>query len=55
MNEQLKQLIEALGGMSEICGIFRDGLLASGFTREEACALVGLFLSESLKTILPKE
>lgn len=47
-NDPLKDLINGVGIMCEMAGLFRDHLLRNGFTREEAVVMS----SEVIKTML---
>ena len=52
MNEQLKLLLDSIGGLAEMSGLMRDEMMRNGFTRREAVSLVQTFI----KTIFqPKE
>ena len=44
MDEKLKEFITAIGSMAEMSGIMRDELIRCGFTRKEACEIIGVFL-----------
>lgn len=48
--EEFNKFVNAIGAMGEMCGILRGSLLKNGFTREEANHLVGIFLTETLKS-----
>lgn len=37
--EKVDALINSLGGMAEMLGVYRDGLMHNGFTRREAIEL----------------
>lgn len=47
-NEQVKEMVNAIGSLGEICGIFLASLLKSGFTREEAILLVQHYITTTL-------
>lgn len=49
MNEKtnpIKELINGIGAICEIAGLMRDNLIHNGFTRKEACDIVGRYVSD---------
>lgn len=49
MSDDLKDLLQSIGALSELLGIMRDELIKGGFTREESVYLIGVIL-ESVVT-----
>lgn len=49
MSDSVKDFVNGLGAIAESCGILRDALISSGFTRTEAIALCRTYL-QSLVT-----
>ena len=47
-NEKVKEIVNAIGSLGEMCGIFLASLLKNGFTREEAIFLVQHYMSTTL-------
>lgn len=50
MSDNVKKFIEGLGAIAESCGILRDQLISSGFTRTEAIALCRTYLQSMVTT-----
>lgn len=46
----LKDLVNAIGSLGEMCGLFRASLLKCGFTREEALELTKTYLQVTLSS-----
>lgn len=44
MSDELKNLLQSIGALSELIGIMRDKFIQSGFTREESVYLIGVIL-----------
>ena len=44
MPDKLKKFITGLGAIAESCGILRDQLISSGFTRTEAITLCQTYI-----------
>ena len=42
----IKELINGIGAICEIAGLMRDNLIRNGFTRKEACDIVGRYMSD---------
>ena len=42
----IKELINGIGAICEIAGLMRDNLIRNGFTRKEACDIVGRCVSD---------
>lgn len=42
----IKELINGIGAICEISGLMRDNLIRNGFTRKEACDIVGRCMSD---------
>ena len=49
MNEELKNLINAVGVLAEMMRLFREELLKNGFTRNETLYLVSEYMRAHLK------
>jgi hypothetical protein len=49
MNENLKELITAVGVLAEMMRLFREELLKNGFSRSETLYLVSAFMQAQLK------
>ncbi|GHV34933.1 hypothetical protein FACS18949_11910 [Clostridia bacterium] len=45
MNGQVKAIINSLGGLSEMLGVYRDMLIEQHFTREEAIQMCGAYVA----------
>ena len=50
MDENIKNLINAIGSLAEMAGAMRDTLMANGFTREEAVKMAADFILGLAKT-----
>lgn len=46
MNENFKNLVDAIGSLAEIASLMRDNLVRVGFTREEAVKMASDFIIE---------
>lgn len=46
MNENFKNLVDAIGSLAEIASLMRDNLVRVGFTREEAVKMAADFIIE---------
>lgn len=46
MPEKMQQFLNAMGMVGEMSALLRDNLMRNGFTREEACSMVGQVLRE---------
>ena len=44
----MKELLAAIGAITEICAIMRDELMRNGFTREEAVGMATAYLVSSM-------
>lgn len=42
----IKELINGIGAICEIAGLMRDNLIRNGFTRKEACDIIGRCMSD---------
>lgn len=51
----IEELRNAIGALSELSGTFRDDLIRNGFTRDEACKIVAVFVSETINGQKRKE
>ena len=49
MNEELKNLITAVGILAELMRLLREELLKNGFTRQETMYLVAEFMKHQIK------
>lgn len=47
--EQIRQLIESIGGMCEMTRLWYDGFIAQGFTEVQALYLAGDLLKDMMK------
>lgn len=50
MNENFKNLVDAIGSLAEIAILMRDNLIRVGFTREEAGKMTTDFIVEFAKS-----
>lgn len=50
MNEELKNLINAVGVLAEMMRLLREELYKNGFNRQETLYLVAEFMKSQLKT-----
>lgn len=48
MSDDVKNLVLAIGAIAETTGLLRDGLMKSGFTREEAVDICKTYISTAL-------
>lgn len=48
MNEKLEMMLNSIGGLAEMSGIFLKEFLRNGFTREEAVLMISTVLSASI-------
>jgi hypothetical protein len=44
LSDDLKDLLQSIGALSELLGIMRDEFIKNGFTREESVYLIGVIL-----------
>lgn len=51
----IEELRNAIGALSELSGTLRDDLIRNGFTRDEACKIVAVFISETINGQKRKE
>jgi hypothetical protein len=49
LSDDLRNLLQSIGALSELLGIMRDEFIKSGFTREESVYLVGQILQSVVK------
>lgn len=49
MSDDLKNLLQSIGALSELLSIMREKFEKSGFSREESVYLVGVILSSIIK------
>lgn len=47
-NEKIKAMINSIGALAELSGIFLKELLRNGFTREESVTIISSMISSSL-------
>ena len=45
MNNNVDKFVTGMGALAEALGVFRDGLIKNGFTREEALGLCAEFMA----------
>lgn len=56
MNDNaIEEIRNAIGALSEIFATLRDDLIRNGFTRDEACRIVAVFVSETINGQKRKE
>lgn len=48
-SNELKNFINGIGALSEMAALLRDSLMQNGFSREEACGLVGVVIAETFR------
>lgn len=46
-SNRIKELLNAVGALGELCGVLRDELIRNGFTRQEACMIISQVLAET--------
>lgn len=51
----IEELRNAIGALSELSATLRDDLIRNGFTRDEACKIVAVFVSETINGQKRKE
>lgn len=49
MSDELENLINSIGALSELLGMIRDEFIKNGFTREESVYLIGVILETIIK------
>lgn len=49
MPEKLKELLNSMGMLGELCSILRDSLMRNGFTREEAVSIVSAVVAKTFE------
>ena len=54
-NNAIEEIRNAIGALSEISATLRDDLIRNGFTRDEACRIVAIFVSETINGQKRKE
>lgn len=50
MSDELKNLLNSIGALSELLGVMRSKFEQNGFTREESVYLVGVILKAIIKS-----
>lgn len=55
MNNEVKEMLAAVGSLAEMAGFYRDQLLKQGFTREEAIKIVREWLINMMKLTQTEE
>lgn len=45
---QIKKMIEGIGAIAELAGVFLKELLRNGFTREEAVTIISDFITTTM-------